>query len=286
MRLFIMLISTLFSVLLIFGVARSGQYSGLVESFSDSLFKELFGIGFAVSNMKIMFFRERLVERLRKKTMLIYGQKYAEYYARSAFAKAMTYTVICMGILPALGVMMGSEWAVFLLILALFASAVAWYFCVLSISDETKKRQEVRLAEFPDMVTKIALLINSGMVLRDTWFNVAESKDNILYQLMQDSCDAMKNGMSDIDAIYEFGIKTNCPEIRKFTGSMIQGISKGNNELSVFLTEQAQELIGHKRQILLQKGEKAAGKLLIPIGLTFVGIILIIGVGAMQAMSF
>lgn len=284
-QLVIMIIATFFLLLLILGAIKSRNYIEIVDSFSDSPIKELYGIGFAVTDMRIVFFKDALVNSLRKKTTLIYGQKYSEYYARSAFAKAMTFTVVFLGILPALGVVMGDIWSVFMLVVAIIATGFAWNFCVLSITDETKKRQEICMAEFPDMVTKFALLINSGMVLRDAWDTVANSKDNTLYELMRESCESMRNGTSDIDAIYEFGLKTNSPEIRKFTASMIQGMSKGNNELSVFLTEQAQELLSHKRQLLLQKGEKASGKLLIPIGITFVGIILIIGVGAMQAMS-
>lgn len=282
----VMIFASFFNVLLLLGVLRSNRYKEVVESISDSMFKELYGIGFVVADLKVVFIKDRIIERLKTKTTLLYGKKYAEYYAQCAFAKALTFTVILFGILPAIGVVMGTGGAVFMMIIALFGTVVAWNFSVISILDETKKREEICIAEFPDMVTKFALLINSGMVLREAWNVVAQSKENILYELMRESCEEMKNGKSDIDAIYEFGIKTNSTEIRKFTASMIQGISKGNSELSAFLTEQAQELLSHKKQILLQKGEKAAGKLLIPIGITFVGIILIIGVGAMQAMSF
>ena len=285
-RLIVMVFASFFSVLLLLGLLKSKRYEEIVETMPDSMFKELYGIGFAVADSKVIFVKDKIIEKLIIKTTLLYGKKYAEYYAQCAFAKAITFTVLLLGILPAIGVVMGEAGAVFMTIIALFGVAVAWNFSVISISDETKKREEICIAEFPDMVTKFALLINSGMVLREAWNVVAQSKENILYELMQESCEEMKNGKSDIDAIYEFGIKTNSTEIRKFTASMIQGISKGNSELSTFLTEQAQELLSHKRQLLLQKGEKAAGKLLIPIGITFVGIILIIGIGAMQAMSF
>ena len=284
-RLLIMIFSSFFNILLIIGIIKSKKYQEIVDSFPDSIIKDLYGIGFAVSDAKVIFFKDTVVNKLRGKTVLIYGKKYADYYANSAFAKAMTFTVLLLGILPALGCIMGSGAAVFMLVAALVGTALAWNFCVLSISDEVKKREELCMAEFPDMVTKFALLINSGMVLRDAWYTVAHSKENILYELMCEACDDMENGVSDVEAIYDFGVKTNSQEIRKFTASMIQGMSKGNNELSVFLTEQAQEMLSHKRQLLLQKGEKASGKLLIPIGITFVGIIMIIGVGAMQSMS-
>lgn len=285
-RLLVMIVATFFDVLIIIGIKNSDKYETLIDSMSDSLLSELQGIGLFAADSKLCFFKKSFTASLRKKTVLIYGEKYADYYAYTALSKALTYIILIMGLASSVGVLFGGTGAVFMFVVGLAFSAVAWNYCVISISDETKQRTEVCIAEFPDMVIKFALLINSGMVLREAWNLIAYSKDNILYRLMQDSCDEMNNGSSEIDSIYEFGVKTNCLEIRKFTASMIQGISKGNSELSIFLAEQAQEMLEHKKQILLQKGEKAAGKLLIPIGITFVGIILIIGVGAMQSMSF
>ena len=164
--------------------------------------------------------------------------------------------------------------------------AAVWNFCILSISDAVNERRTVCLQELPDMVIRFALLVNSGMVLREAWMLVAKAKDNALYKLMLDACEDMRNGVPETAAIHSFGVKTDCQEIRKFTSSLIQGIEKGNDELSAFLVSQSQEMLAHKRQMLLQKGEKAAGKLILPIGITFVGVILIIAIAAMQSFSF
>ncbi len=136
------------------------------------------------------------------------------------------------------------------------------------------------------MVSKLSLLINSGMVLREAWSVVANGKDGPLYDLMKKSCECIENGESDTAAIHKFGVLSDSPEIKKFTSAMIQDIKKGNSELSDFLLSQSAELWSHKRQLALQKGEVAAGKLIIPLGLMFGGIIMIIVAAAMQSMSF
>lgn len=79
---------------------------------------------------------------------------------------------------------------------------------------------------------------------------------------------------------------TDSADIKKFTGNVIQGIDKGSKELSDMLLAQTEELLNHKRQSALQKGEVAAGKLIIPLGITFAGIIMIIVSAAMQTMTF
>ena len=103
---------------------------------------------------------------------------------------------------------------------------------------------------------------------------------------MKQACEDMENGESDIGAIYKFGITSDSASIKKFTSAMIQGMQKGNSELADFMVSQTRELWAHKRQMALQQGEVAAGKLIIPLGITFAGIIMIIVSAAMQSMSF
>lgn len=111
-------------------------------------------------------------------------------------------------------------------------------------------------------------------------------KNGELYNLMRKACEYMRNGDSDAVAIHKFGILSDSPEIKKFSSSMIQGMEKGNSELAEFLMGQASEQLAHKRQLALQQGEKAAGKLIIPLGITFFGIIMIIISAAMQGLNF
>ena len=102
---------------------------------------------------------------------------------------------------------------------------------------------------------------------------------------MEHACDMMKNGYSDIDAIYYFGQYSGTKEMKKFASAIIQGLSKGNSELAPILMQQSSELWEIKRQRLLQKGEEAATKLVIPTTMMFAGIIMVILVSAMSGMS-
>ena len=102
---------------------------------------------------------------------------------------------------------------------------------------------------------------------------------------MRDACEQMDNGISDSIAIYEFGVRSNAPEIKKFASALIQSVERGGGELSRFLTNQSSELWNHRRQTALQNGEKAASALLAPIALMFIGVILIIVAAALQSFS-
>ena len=81
---------------------------------------------------------------------------------------------------------------------------------------------------------------------------------------MQIAVDQMRNGVSEADALFNFGSRCVVPEIKKFTSTIVQGISKGNSELVVMLQEQSKEVWSLKKQNVRRQGEKAASKLLIP----------------------
>ena len=63
-------------------------------------------------------------------------------------------------------------------------------------------------------------------------------------------------------------------------------MEKGGTELAGFLTRQSSELWSSRRQRMLQEGEKAATKLLLPIVLIFIGIIIIVMTAAFAGALF
>jgi len=93
---------------------------------------------------------------------------------------------------------------------------------------------------------------------------------------MQTTVNEMNNGVSEIDAMFNFGSRCIIPEIKKFTSTIIQGMTKGNSELTAMLQEQSKEVWQLKKQLVRREGEKAASKLLIPICVMFVGILIMI----------
>lgn len=67
----------------------------------------------------------------------------------------------------------------------------------------------------------------------------------------------MKNGVSETDALFRFGTRCILSEIKKFTSTIVQGIIKGNSELTYMLQEQSKEVWAAKKQNVKRQGEKA-----------------------------
>ena len=284
----LLLLALIATVMFLVNLARGKQYGYMVESLDggEYFLKELYVVGFSLNDGKIFKLRGKMERDLKKQAKLLWGDQYYEYYANLAWAQFLSLTLLVVSIGFSLSGFLKTEQIPILLILVLVFIAAFWNLSLSKMKEKVQKRREECEAEFPNMVSKLALLINSGMVLREAWRVTAYGKEGTLYKLMKQACEDMENGESDVGAIYKFGVTSDSASIKKFTSAMIQGMQKGNSELADFMVSQTSELWAHKRQMALQQGEVAAGKLIIPLGITFAGIIMIIVSAAMQSMSF
>jgi ethanolamine utilization cobalamin adenosyltransferase len=64
--------------------------------------------------------------------------------------------------------------------------------------------------------------------------------------------------MSEVDAICQFGRRSDSAEIKRFSSNMVQSIENGGQELVRFMEQQSAELWEEKKQNLLRQGELAA----------------------------
>lgn len=286
--LILLVLASFSTILFIFHLIRGKEYASLVENLdSEEYFlKDLYIVGFSLNNTKLFRLRGKLERDLKKNSKLVWDNIYYEYYANLAWAQFLSLSLLILSVGLIFSSLIGGEAALLMLGVAVLFVMAIWNLSMSKMKEAVAKRRDACVLEFPNMVSKLSLLINSGMVLREAWYLVANGKDGALYELMRKACEFMENGESDIAAIHKFGVLSDSIEIKKFTSAMVQGMEKGNSELADFLVSQASELWAHKRQLALQQGEIAAGKLIIPLGITFAGIIMIIVSAAMQSMSF
>ena len=132
------------------------------------------------------------------------------------------------------------------------------------------------MKDFSEVVSKLALLTNAGMILREAWELIAGAGQGTFYEEMRLSVDEMHNGISEVEAYRRFGIRCMIPEVKKFSATLIQGTEKGNKELTTMLQEQSAEVWNVRKQNVRREGEKAASKLMLPIFMMFIGILIMV----------
>lgn len=277
-RIILMIFSTILTISFAVFTMKGKRYESYLEALDDADYplKDLYVAGFSLSNTKLFSLKGKTKDQLMSNATMLFGQHYAEFYANLIWAQALTFTHLFMCVTFWLAAML-EEASTGILVVGLGMSFFFGYYWIKKANDDIVKRQEECESELPEIVSSLALMINSGMTLVDAWNTVANSKGNTTVgKLMLDACTDIKNGTSAQEAIHRFGIVSNSNEIKKFTSSLAQGMQKGSEEIGQFLMTQAMEQWAFKKQRMIQMGEKAASAMLIPTTLIFVGVLVII----------
>lgn len=275
LSLVIMILATILAVVFVLLLFAGKKYDAWIEPLDNKEFPlcELYGAGFILIDLIKYNFTTKQERKRRQQIALIYGEKHSEYYLRVNVAERFTLALLLLVVGLALYGLTSEIAIVFVMLLFSF---VAFYY-VSTLPEETlKKKTGNILNQFADVVSKLALLVNAGMILKEAWIKVSETGDGELYQEMRRAVEQMNNGVSEVDAYTEFGTRCTSPEIKKFTSTIVQGLVKGNRELVEMIKQQSREIWDAKRHRVKQEGEKAASKLLIPICIMFVGVLIMI----------
>lgn len=271
----IMGIGTVVTLFFLIMLVTSGRYDMYLETLDSKEypFFQLYGVGFRINDLIRMDFSRKSERKRKQQLALLKGDQLAEYYLRVNAAERTTFASLCV---VAGFIMYGISREIIVLILLIGFGALAYYYVSTIPSETIKKKTDDILNEFADVVSKLALLVNAGMILREAWEMIAYSGEGELYDEMKLVCVNINNGMSEIDAYTEFGTRCTASEIKKFTSTIIQGVVKGNKELVEMIKMQSREMWNSKQHRVRQQGEKAASKLLIPTCIMFIGVLIMI----------
>lgn len=277
--LFQIIVTAVATPIIIFWIFLANHYGNKCDNIIQTIdpeeykYPELFGIGFGL--MELIHYdmsSEHAVGQI-KKISEIKGKKYAAYYYYVMLGEKITYAATLIPFVLLLAALGNSVEA--LLFGVVLIGLLIWYLNE-KMKDVLVDRRDELLRNFPQVLSKLTLLVNSGMVLRDAWRNVAENGKGILYEEMRLTCDEMNMGVSELDAYQNFAERCEVKEIKRFTSSVSQNMVKGNAELTKFLREMSDEMWNEKKNMVKRQGEAANSKLLIPTVMVFVGILIVI----------
>lgn len=251
------------------------KYNAMFEVLEEKEypFKEIYGMGYAVLETFKYRYKTKGDRKLRQELDVLYAAKYSEYYLRVIHAQQITIAAL---VFVLSFVFYGLSGEILAFVIGIIFTATAYYYYGTTVKTKIAKRSEEMMHDFSEVVSQLALLTNAGMILREAWEEVAYAGKSVIYLEMQRTVDEMNNGVADVDAVYNFGIRCILPEIKKFTSTIVQGLTKGNSELTAMLQEQSKEVWQQKKQLVRREGEKAASKLLLPICIMFIGILIMI----------
>lgn len=251
------------------------RYTDVIASIDgeDYFMSELFFIGFELMDMLGYNMDSKASHKKIKQISEVYGSKYSRYHFYILRGGQFTYGLTFMAISLELAAMSAEVMVAFL---GVVLTGLLVYYLEETFNDKLKARREELILDFPAVLSKLTLLVNSGMVMREAWKKVAYGGERELYVEMQNTLKEMENGEAEIDAYLNFANRCFIKEIRKFASTMIQNLQKGSSELAMFLKDMSDEMWEEKKHVVKRKGEAAASKLMMPTVLIFIGILILI----------
>lgn len=209
-----------------------------------------------------------------------FGKKWGIFYFQINKAEKISYAVtlglIGLLVAPASGEMI-------LLVLVPVLAAIGYAIAMGRVKDIIDEREAELMKQFPNMVSNLAMLINSGMDSFRAWDKVAQSGKGLLYEEMRQVMTEMKTqGVTECQAYINFGERCAIPRIKKFTSMMVQNVLKSAEDLPNFLAYESSICWTEKKNQAKIQGEKAGNKLMIPIFMIMLGFLIMI-IGPMAA---
>lgn len=148
-----------------------------------------------------------------------------------------------------------------------------------------EEREEQMRMDYPELVSKLALLLGAGMTVQNAWQKMAadyaakKSAKGIkryAYEEMLLTANEFRNGIYQSEALEGFGRRCRMPCYNKLATLLTQNLRSGSTNLAELLQEEAGEAFEERKHMARQQGEKAGTKLLFPMMLLLALIMIII----------
>ncbi len=222
---------------------------------------------------------------LYQRVVMVYGTRYSQYYLKVHWAEKFLY--LFMGIFVSLffGAISGSGWS-YMPVVPITGIAL-FFLADKNLDDRAKKRKLLLMIDFPVFISKLTLLINAGMHLRQALERVYKDSDNktSLYMELGTVLDDFASGVNESQAWQEFSERCKVKEISSFSSMIMQNSKIGGNKLVDELKRMTHETWEMRKHAAKQMGEAASSKLIFPLMLMFLAILLIVITPAIMQFS-
>lgn len=130
--------------------------------------------------------------------------------------------------------------------------------------------------ELPKLLTKLSLLIDSGINYRDSIDLIIDNGNGTLYDELGIVKALIDNGKNEKEAYSNLARISEDMLVKKFISMILQNIYKGDEDFSINLKELKKESFEQKKNFIINKTQKAGQKLLFPNLIIFMGIMIMV----------
>lgn len=154
--------------------------------------------------------------------------------------------------------------------------------------EREQKRKQQMLLDYPEVLSKFAMLLGSGMTVKNTWNKIVQAyeeektpeKNRFVYEEMCLTSREMSGGVAEQEAYERFGKRCMLSSYMKFSMLLSQNLRKGSKGLSEVLKMESIQAFEMRKNEAKKRGEEASTKLLIPMFLMFAVVLVIVMIPA------
>lgn len=152
---------------------------------------------------------------------------------------------------------------------------------------ETEKRRRQMRLDYPEIVSKLTLLLGAGMTVKRAWKRIAEdygkkagAQKRYAYEEMLYTCREMESGVTESESYERFGRRCGLQEYIKLGALLSQNLRKGTKGLKELIRIEAVQAFEERKARAKRLGEEAGTKLLMPMFLMLLVVLVIVIVPA------
>lgn len=148
--------------------------------------------------------------------------------------------------------------------------------------------QEQLIRDYPEIVSKMVLLLGAGMTVRNAWKKVVTDYNRQkeifgtrkAYEEMSSTLYEIQGGVTEAEGYERFGRRCALPQYLKLGALLSQNLKKGTSGLTGLLKTEAAQAFEERKNTARKVGEEASTKLLLPMFLMLAIVLVIVIVPA------
>lgn len=225
---------------------------------------------------------ERGQETGNKKNSAIYA-----YYLIASLLSFLAVGVMCSLFLGVLMINAGNQGISLILpmVVGFVGPALYGYVPYDTLRSNAAKRQDEIDRDFPNAISKIALLVTAGMNITKAIEETANSDSSLMYRELRLALKEMDKAATLQSALIRLQCRCNNKYLDKMVTIVTKSYVSGNTNLADDLKAVNDDCWLDKKHNARRMGEAVQNKLFIPTMLMFVGILIVIIVPAMAGFS-
>ena len=180
-----------------------------------------------------------------------------------------------------------SKRSLYILVISVIAAIAVYFGKDSELEKEVKKREREMLIDYPEIVSKLTLLLGAGLTVRAAFEKTVTDhikshgeKMSYAYEEMMITVNCMRSGASEHEAYLDFGKRCALKRYVKLGAMLSQNIRKGSGELLKEMEAEVKEAFEDRKAMARRLGEEAGTKLLGPMAMMLSVVMIIVIVPA------